>query len=238
MKRYLYFLTSLLLLLTSCDEGRIYEKEIVIPTDGLTLKLTGNLSGIDSWTSRYSLVIAGFSDDSEYASISKVVSVGSDGTVEVVLSGIDEDVDDVELCMINTLRKRVVTFATIDSEDFSTTNDTIYMEVGNLNVGMFDAIQDNIFTPSCAGCHGSTGSAARGLFLTEGRSYEALVGQPSVVNSEYQLVNPGNASESFLHLVLNEDGHVAHSHLDILDAKKATILQTLIDAWINNGAQE
>lgn len=240
MKKYLSFFVLFLLLLTSCDEGRIYEKEIVVPVEGLTLKLTGELEGIGDWPSKYSIVVAGFSADSEYASISKVVSAsGDDGTkVETVLSGIKDNVDEVELCVINRLRRKVVTFQTIEKADFSTVNDTIYMEVGKLDVGMFTSIQNNIFTPSCASCHGSTGSAAKNLFLTEGRSYEALVNQPAHSDSEVLLVEPGNASGSFLHLVLNEEGHVAHSHLDILDAKRSTVLLTLLDDWINNGAKE
>lgn len=50
------------------------------------------------------------------------------------------------------------------------------------------------------------------------------------------LVNPGNAQQSFLHLILNENGHIAHDHVDILSVK--TELLTLIDNWINNGAEE
>ena len=74
--------------------------------------------------------------------------------------------------------------------------------------------------------------------MTEGKSYEGLVGKASKVNPDMLLVNPGKAQESFLPLILEEDGHVAHSHIDILDAKKKTALVTLIKDWINNGAKE
>lgn len=242
MKRKLLFfwIFCIFVTLSSCDDGRIYKEEIVIPTEGLTLKLSGDFSGIASWPEKYSLVIAGFSGDSEYATISKVISNSgnADGQIDVSMSGIKDEVTSLELCVINRLRKRVITYKAIEKEDFAATNDTIYMEVGKLDVGMFTAIQENVFTPSCASCHGSNGFAAKNLFLTEGQSYSELVNTPSTTNAEYLRVNPGNASESFLHLVLNEEGHVAHSHLDILDAKKSSVLLTLIDDWINNGANE
>ena len=73
--------------LTSCDDGRIYEQEIVIPQEGLTLKMTGNISNIASWPNGYSIVVAGFNDDSEYAVVSKIVpnpeTDGGEVTVEM-----------------------------------------------------------------------------------------------------------------------------------------------------------
>ena len=53
-------------LFSSCDDGRIYEEQIVIPQEGLSLKMTGNISNIGDWPSGYSLVVAGFNEGSEY----------------------------------------------------------------------------------------------------------------------------------------------------------------------------
>lgn len=77
----------------SCDDGRIYEKEVALPQEGLTLKLTGHLTGVDSWPDKYTLCLAGFTDESEFAVLSKVIASdnAADGEVEVVLSGIKED---------------------------------------------------------------------------------------------------------------------------------------------------
>ena len=240
MKNLVYIVALFTTLFVSCDEGRIYEQEIVIPQDGLALKSNAQLIGADTWNERYSLVIAGFSSGNDYATISKVLptNLAEDGSVEVTLSGIKDNIEEVELCIINRLRKRVVTFVEIDKADFSADSDTIYMNAGKVDVSMFGAIQSNVFNSSCIGCHGGNGSAVRGLFLTEGKSYEALVGKNSKVNSEMKLVKPGDAANSFLPLILEEDGHVAHSHLDILDAKKKSTLVTMIKDWINNGAQQ
>lgn len=238
MRKYICFLMLLTAIVTSCDEGRIYEKEVVVPQEGYVMKITGQLSGADSWPEKYSLVIAGFSDDNEYAVISKVINsnIDSDGNVNVTMSGIKDEVDDVELCVINRLRKRIISFVSIEKESFPSGSDTIYMDAGKLDVSMFEAIQTNAFNTSCIGCHGGNGSAVRNLFLTEGQSYEHMVGVRSKVDSEKYLVNPGNASDSFLPLILEEDGHVAHSHIDILDAKKKSTLVSLIKDWINAGA--
>lgn len=240
MRKYIYFLMLIFTIFVSCDDGRIYEKEIIIPQDGLVVKLNAQLFGATTWNDRYSLVLAGFSDGNEYAVISKVITsnIASDGTIEVSMSGIKDNVDEVELCIINRLRKKVVTFKQTIKEDFPSNSDTIYMDAGKLDISMYKAIQSNAFDVSCVGCHGGNGSAVRGLFLTDGKSYDGLVNKNSKVNPDMLLVNPGNAQESFLPLILEEDGHVAHSHIDILDAKKKTTLVTMIKDWINNGAKQ
>lgn len=240
MRKYICFLLLISAIFVSCDDGRIYEKEIIIPQEGLTVKLNAQLAGAGTWSDRYSLVLAGFTNGNEYATISKVITsnIAPDGTVEVSMSGIKDNVDEVELCVINRLRKKVVTFKQILKDDFPANSDTIFMDAGKVDIGMFEAIQANVFNASCVGCHGGNGNAVKGLFLTEGKSYEDLVGKASKVDPGMLLVNPGNAHESFLPLILEEDGHISHSHMDILDAKKKSTLVTLIKDWINNGAQK
>lgn len=238
MKNYLSFFASLLLIatLSSCDDGRIYEKTVTAQAEGRVLKLTGTLAKTNSWSNGYNLVIAGFNSESEYAVISKNLpsSIEDGDHFELIMPGIKEDVEEVELCVINRLRKRIITYHKI--EDIQTASDTIYMTVNNLDVSMYQAIQSEIFDANCVNCHGRSTSAAAGLFLTADRSYDALVNKSSNVNNEMLLVNPGNAQQSFLHLILNENGHIAHDHVDILSVK--TELLTLIDNWINNGAEE
>ena len=53
-------------------------------------------------------MVAGFDDESEYAIVSKVIPTPETdgGEVEVILSGISEEVTEIELCVINRLRKR------------------------------------------------------------------------------------------------------------------------------------
>lgn len=242
MKKLLLSLLLLCGIVVSCDDGRIYEKEIVIPKEGFTLKLTGSLSGMDSWPSKYSLVLASFNaNDEEHEYAAKSVAVPTNynnaGTISFCMDGL-KDVGDLELCVINRLRKRVVSFQKIAKDDIVITNDTVYMNVGNLDVDMFKSIQTSIFDAKCISCHGSQGKAPRNLFLTEGKSYSHLVNVQSSSAPEYKLVDPTSASNSLLPIILNEDGILHHAHADILEGRIKSTQITLIKDWIKNGAKE
>lgn len=224
--------------LSSCDDGRIYDEQVVIPQEGLTLKMTGNISNIGDWPSGYSLVVAGFNDESMYAVISKIIPNPSadGGKVEVEMSGITDEVTTLEFCVTDRLRRRVHTFCQADVSD--AVDNVVTMDVGTQDVGMYGVVQEEVFTPNCAACHGaSAGGAAAGLYLTPERSYDALVNQPSTCNPSALRVCPGDASNSFLYLVLSRNGDTGHPHADILDAKRKTVLLNLIEDWIDNGAQ-
>ncbi|MCD8181851.1 MAG: hypothetical protein LUE99_00810 [Bacteroides sp.] len=241
MKKYILFCLFFglcALTFSSCDEGRISEKEFVVTREGRILKLVGKVSGIGSWPSSYDVVIAGFEEGDKYSVVSKPLPVSSDGAeLQLVLSGIPENVSTLKLCVINRLRRSVVDFQTLDKEAISSAaTDTIMMDVGTLDVSMYRGIQAQVFDRRCIGCHGSSTGAAAGLYLTEGRSYGSLVNIPSAINGGYMRVKPGNAKESYLHLVLNEEGHDSHGHLDILSAGPEKL--TLIDEWINNDARQ
>ena len=61
MKKYILFGGYLLLLayITSCDDGRIYEKTETLSEEGRTLKMSGKINGISKWPDGYSVVVAG-----------------------------------------------------------------------------------------------------------------------------------------------------------------------------------
>lgn len=229
---------SIFTLLASCDDGRIYEEQTIIPQEGLTLSMTGSISNVGTWPSGYSLVVAGFNDESEYAVVSKIVPNPSTdgGEVQVDMTGITDEVATLELCITDRLRRRVHTFYQVDIS--SAVDDVVTMDIGSQDVGMYGVVQSEVFTPSCAACHGSSaGGAAAGLYLTEGLSYDALVNHPATCNSDMLRVCPDDADNSFLYLVLTHDGDTSHPHADILDAKRRTVLLNLIEDWIDNGAQ-
>ena len=219
MKKCILFFAAIWMTLCfcSCDDGRIYEKEIEVQRGGRVLKLTGRFSGISNWTDDYSVVVAGFNDKSEYAVITKSLPVKS-----------------LKLCVISRLRECIVEFKTMEDEELAAITDTILMDVGTLDVGMFSSIQSQVFDKRCVACHGQTGSASGNLFLTEGKSYHALVNQPAHKNSDILLVKPGSAEESFLHLVLNRAGDTSMNHTDMLSEDEQPLLK-LIDNWINEG---
>ena len=67
MKRKVYsFISGLLLfsgLAISCDDGKIYDENNQTQREGGTVKLTAQISGIESWPGGYSVVLAGFTPD-------------------------------------------------------------------------------------------------------------------------------------------------------------------------------
>ena len=218
--------------LFSCDDGKIYDQKETVPAEGSCLRLSAKITGIDQWPSKYSVVVAGFSEN-DYATISKgITGTAADGSVEVVLGGIPETVSRVEICVINRLRERIVSFY---STDFEPQRDTVVLEAGTIDAGIFNSIQAEVFDRSCTGCHGESTEAAAGLHLTAGKSYGQLVGKKADLSEEgLSLVEPGDAGNSFLMTVLRED-IVRFDHTDIITSFE---LLDMIEDWIDNGAKE
>ena len=225
--------------LTACDDGRIYP-ETAASSEGKTVRLEGVLEGLENWTSAYRVSIAGFENaDDDYASVSKVISASdvTDGKVSIELSGIKENVTLVRLCVLDRLRKHIVT---VSEEDISKATDVVKMDVGVIDISMFNAIQQAFFNTTCANCHGASNRAAAGLYLTEGMSYEALVDVDSKKVEGKKLVETNNANNSVLHMVLTQPSveGVSMAHRDLVSEKNDQTILPLIDSWINNGAKE
>lgn len=239
MKKILTFSVTLLLgcSLLSCDDGDIHEKSGYTNT-GRVVKMTGLISGLDHWSQNYSIALAGFSQESNYAVINKAIPVGNN-RMNMVMTNIPDNVDEIALCAINRLRKRIVVFAKLDGADIAT-DDTIYFDVDGIDVSMMSAIQQDVFNTTCYSCHGGSNFAAAGLYLTDGKSYDALVSQPSKKVEGMSLVKPGDAENSVIHQVLATD--LTHNwrtnHVNMLATGKADDLILLIDNWINNGAEK
>ena len=153
------------------------------------------------------------------------------------LSGIKDNVKLVRLCVLDRLRRHIVTFKEVDVSDAT---ETVKMDIGTLNISMFNTIQQNFFNTTCANCHGASNRAAAGLFLTEGKSYQALVDVNSKKVEGRKLVETNNAANSVLHMVLNQQevAGISMAHRDLVSEKNEQTILPLIDSWINNGAKE
>lgn len=238
MKKYI-FATSCVLVafgLVSCDDGNIPEKEVSFK-EGRVVKLTGVLTGLKNWPDEYSVALAGFDGTDDYAVISKAIPKNTEGATSIVLSGITDKVTNIQFCILDRLRRHVMTFKEVTLEQ---TRDTIYMEAGTVDVSMLNAIQQSYFNTTCANCHGASNLAAAGLCLTEGMSYEAMVGKPSAKVEGINLVEPGDAANSLLHIVLHKEAvkGISMTHHDLVSEKNEQSILPLIDSWINNGAKE
>ena len=216
----------------SCDDGKIYDENNQAEREGGTVKLTARISGADSWPGGYSVVLAGFTPDNAFAQTAKGISQSADGTIDMVLAGIPGEVTQIEVCVIDKLRKRVASFYTAD---YTEQADTIRLDAGNLDAGMFNSIQTGIFNRSCTACHGGSTAPAAGLYLMEGKSHKALVDVVADKSEKgLKLVEPGSAEESFLHIILHEN-ILKYDHTNIITTSGTL---TLLDDWINNGAKE
>ena len=160
------------------------------------------------------------------------MQAADDGTVDITMSGVAEEVTTLEVCAINRIRKRVATYYELDCSTLS--DDTLRIDAGRLDVGMFATIQQDIFDRTCTGCHGE----GRWLDLSAGASHATLVGQPSTVFEGRTRVLPGHAAESVLYTILttDESAGLATDHrtqFTLSDEQFA-----LIEDWIDGGAGE
>ena len=232
-------LFALAALLASCDDGRV-EENIVTTVEGRTVKMTGNISGIDKWADGYTVALAGFKDDDVYAVVLRNLSQNETGTYDVVLPGITDQVSSVELCILNRLHQRVATIREL-TDAALLRRDTIPFNVGDVDAGMFNLIQMQLFSPTCANCHGASSHAAAGLNLTEGKSYASLTDHPSVKMEGKNIVEPGSPENSVLYVALTTDVSIADgwriNHRDQVGNNDSNILQVIED-WIKNGAKE
>ena len=148
--------------LCACDDGRIYP-ETNSSAEGKTVIMEGVLEGFDSWSSNYRVSIAGFEQaDDEYASVSKVITASDiqDGKALVELSGIKDNVTLVRLCILDRLRRHIVGFKEVEISDAT---EPVKMDVGTIDISMFNAIQQSFFNTTCANCHGPVPTATAHL---------------------------------------------------------------------------
>lgn len=231
---FLLVLPLLAVITVSCDDGKIYnEGNGSVKREGSTVKLTAHISENSTWPSGYSLVFAGFAPNDEYAQTAKGLGIDKDGSVDMVLSGISNEVNQLEICIINKLRKRIVTFYKMD---FTEQADTIMMDAGIIDASIFNSIQNSIFNTYCTNCHGAGNNAAGGLYLTEGKSYAALINVKAVTSEEEKmLVKPDDVENSYMLDVLTE-GASPHFHNDLLSAQMDKL--SLLESWIEEGARK
>ena len=154
-------------------------------------------------------------------------------SIQLTMSGITDEVTTVELCVINKLRKRIVSLVAMECTEIA---DTILMDAGTVDASMYNAIQQKIFSATCTACHGLSTTPGGGLNLLEGHSHADLVNRASTTVDGKMRVMPGNASESVLHLILgtdiSSDWRIDHSQMIT-----SSDMQSLIGNWIDDGAQ-
>ena len=243
LTHYIYIIGALVGL-AACDSGDIEEKVFTVDEKGYTVKVTARVSGLSEWEGTgYTLAVAGFTADSKFAIMQKALpsSAEDDTPVSLVLSNISSEVQTVEVSLTNSLRKRIISLASVSMADHAenSAHDTIHLDLGTVDVSRFGVLQAGVFNRACIQCHGGNGRAAAGLDLTAGHARANLVDVPSTRREGMLRVESGNVEGSLLHLILSEGGEnlLSHNHTEILSSQFKSNLEeveTLIDNWIEH----
>ena len=230
-------------LLTSCDSGDIFDKEITVRESGKIVKLTATISGISDWDGKYNVAVAAFSGDNQYALSQRAIPENTaEGTpVSIVMNNLSTEVNTVELALTNKLRKRILTLASMNIDDFKADGDTIRMDLGAIRIDEMGCIQRGIFDVACIQCHGANGHSAGKLNLTEGNAPACLVdvdAQSSVAGQGYKRIEAGNPDASLLYVILNPGGEdiLHYNHTEVLSSQFKNNLdetKSLLYEWIN-----
>ena len=80
MKGWLLCIPVAVLALAACDEGKIYDNPGEVSTSGFTISMIGKVSGCDDYEAipQYSVALAVFREDDDFAVSSKPVANGHD----------------------------------------------------------------------------------------------------------------------------------------------------------------
>ena len=227
---------AMLLLMVSCDDGPVMP-EYAATDAKVVYQVEGRVSGLDTWPANYTIALAAFSNEGDYALYSKPVKRLEGDKISVSFDNLPQEADRVEICVLDRIRQRISTIYELPATAFSETDaDTLRINIPDVAASMFDAVQKDVFTPTCSNCHGRSNKAAAGLYLTEGKSYEALLNKPSQVAGG-TLVIPGDAENSVLHQVVSSDLTTGR-HYDHTKEVVNENTRRLIEQWIVEGAQK
>ena len=105
MRRFFLSLPILAALaFASCDDGSVTDPVYSDTTETYKALLVADLRGLDMWGSSYSVVLAGFSNDSRYSRIQKnLTSTGADDVLDsIVLAGIPTTATSIELAVVGS----------------------------------------------------------------------------------------------------------------------------------------
>ena len=234
-------ITSCSLFLASCDDGHVDDPVYNDYSEKYIVKITGTFKSRQTWTGNYSVVAACFNSESTYSVIQKVLPSNATDSTEtsLIISSVPVNAETVEIAIVNALRQRIATIYSYEIPADQDPSDTIQVNVGEINVGMFGAINQYVFQSTvlnCSRCH-SGDRAASNLNLTTDRAYDNLVDVISYNDSNYLRVKPEDAENSYLYKVLTTGTEeVSYNHTTML-ADYPDFLD-IIKSWIDGGAKE
>lgn len=223
---------------SACDDGLIEEKTGThISTDTYTMQLTGSIHGIDTWNGTYTIALACFNEGSEYAEIVK--SIPSTNNDTITLNGVPGTVSTAEIAILSPLRKRIATLYTYRIPENATTDDTVKIDVNDIDASMFTAINTHLFQGNnCSRCHQGKSPAAQ-LDLTKENAYSDIVNIPAHKEPGMMRVLPGHSEESFLYKVITDSSvTLSYAHTGLFTDPVPKAFQQIMKDWIDFGAKQ
>lgn len=233
---------ALLVGFVACDSGDIEEQDPEIAASGVTAQFDGRIDGGASWPSNYQLVIAAFEPSSDYSLSQKQITAeqANGDTLNITLPNINSAATSIELCVVNSIRKRIATFKKFPIKSDENRKDTLHFEIGHVDASMFQAVSHDVFEEHCAKCHGEGEKPAAGMDLRPVHLLSNTVNVTSSLKGNELRIIPGNADESWVVKVLSEgNGHLTHfnGHPEIFNNERDRKLFPLLKDWINHGAK-
>lgn len=224
---------ALPMMLCACDDGHIDEPSHTATAEAYTIQIRGTFQHINTWSSPYTVAAACFDDQSPYSLTLTPLAE----TSQITVANVPATAKTVEIAVVNTLRKRIATIYTYKISESHPSKDTIRIDVGNLDVGIYNTINQFVFQGnSCSQCHGAQSPAAS-LDLTVSNAYKNLVGVQASKDKNRTRVVAGNAANSYLYKVITEgDANVGYSHPALFTNETYSPFIDVIRNWINNGA--
>ncbi|MCR5820602.1 MAG: hypothetical protein K6F94_06635 [Bacteroidaceae bacterium] len=233
------FLWVIVILMTAvaCDEGDIRDHNVTYAQGGFSVKLSGRFTGLGEWDDGYSVVLAAFNGQDRVYDMGEMrITPDCEGRdTTIIWNNINRGAQSVELCVVNKLRRRMATLRTADVDENA---DTVYLNVGEVNTGLFGAVQ-SLFNMRCAGCHG--GGNYANLKLDSAHAYPQLVNIPAH-RPEFggaMRVAPGNPAGSALYQMLDPSDERGNSVLMFQhkaafteDDMSQTYALSIIGKWI------
>lgn len=214
-----------------CDEGKIYPDETI--DTGRTAQVTVSFKGLEAWPKRNTLSVCEFGEDRSKALLSRRLSKPSaEGkTLTVKLTNVKADTRTIEVAVINRGLELVYSYYSVPVDDSGA---PIEVAVGEIDLGSFDRIKEQVFKPNCIACHGGSSSGlAGGLDLREEVAYRSLVNVKAPLSEEGKnYVTPGDIHDSYLLDILNSNP----IHSDMFNSSGKQEVLGLIRGWILGGA--
>lgn len=219
---------------TACDSGDIYPKEEEYEKIYVSISASFAFKNIDAFPDSYNILFVTYEskDDLVPLSYKEIAQPSADGIVNVSFPNLPEGTKGIGVWLTDkTSNKKMFSFYENNFEE--TPKEDIVLPAQDINLITFGRLQRQVFN-QCIACHGGGASAAAGLYLTEGKTYEHIVNVQAKHNSAKMRIKPGSILNSYLIDVLKGEA-LAPMHGSLSSLKDDDV--SLVEEWVENGAE-